>query len=99
MARSFVGGLYFIISRSIGPEFGASMGILLALANTISAAMNTIGFCSSLKSLLHTLEMDTIDGKIAFKALGVVSIILQSLLCCIGMDREAEVRIKTPSKS
>jgi len=88
-----LGGLYFIISRSIGPEFGASIGILLAFANTISAAMNTIGFLLSLKSLLHTYDIHIIDSNFNFRALGVICIIIMSILCCIGMDREAEVCI------
>lgn len=88
-----LGGLYFIISRSIGPEFGASIGILLALANTISAAMNTIGFCLSLRSLLNSYDIHIIDSNHYFRMLGVICIIIMSILCCIGMDREAEVCI------
>lgn len=45
------GGIYYIISRSLGPEFGASVGIVFAFANAVSASMNTIGFCSSLNDL------------------------------------------------
>lgn len=46
------GGLYYIISRSLGPEFGASVGVIFAFANAVAASMNTIGFCDSLNSLL-----------------------------------------------
>lgn len=46
------GGIYYIISRSLGPEFGASVGIIFAFANAVAASMNTIGFCDSLNSLL-----------------------------------------------
>lgn len=46
------GGVYYIISRSLGPEFGASVGIVFAFANAVSASMNTIGFCDSLNDLL-----------------------------------------------
>lgn len=46
------GGIYYIISRSLGPEFGASVGIVFAMANAVAASMNTIGFCSSLNELL-----------------------------------------------
>lgn len=46
------GGIYYIISRTLGPEFGASVGIVFAFANAVAASMNTIGFCSSLNDLL-----------------------------------------------
>lgn len=46
------GGIYYIISRSLGPEFGASVGVVFAFANSVNASMNTIGFCSSLNDLL-----------------------------------------------
>lgn len=46
------GGIYYIISRSLGPEFGASVGIVFAFANAVAASMNTIGFCSSMNDLL-----------------------------------------------
>lgn len=50
------GGVYFIISRSLGPEFGASVGVVFAFANAVAAAMNTIGFCDSLNDLLRKLD-------------------------------------------
>lgn len=46
------GGIYYIISRSLGPEFGASVGVIFAFANAVAASMNTIGFCDSLNDLL-----------------------------------------------
>lgn len=51
----FSGGIYYIISRSLGPEFGASVGIVFAFANAVSASMNTIGFCNSLTDLVTSL--------------------------------------------
>lgn len=50
------GGIYYIISRSLGPEFGASVGIVFAFANAVAASMNTIGFCSSLNDLLSMFQ-------------------------------------------
>lgn len=53
------GGIYYIISRSLGPEFGASVGIVFAFANAVAASMNTIGFCSSLNDLLSKSIIST----------------------------------------
>ncbi|CAH1721404.1 bumetanide-sensitive sodium-(potassium)-chloride cotransporter-like isoform X1 [Aphis gossypii] len=86
------GGLYFIISRSIGPEFGASIGILLALANTILVALNTIGFCLSLKSLLHTFNIHAMDSSFIFILTGFIAILIMGVLCCVGMDDEAKIQ-------
>lgn len=49
------GGIYYIISRSLGPEFGASVGIVFAFANAVAASMNTIGFCDSMNDLLSII--------------------------------------------
>lgn len=52
------GGIYYIISRSLGPEFGASVGVIFAFANAVAASMNTIGFCDSLNDLLSESAAD-----------------------------------------
>lgn len=51
------GGIYYIISRSIGAGHGGAIGIILYLAQTISVAMYIIGFCDVLVNLLPSLSL------------------------------------------
>ncbi|KHO00350.1 cation chloride cotransporter [Metarhizium album ARSEF 1941] len=43
------GGAYYLISRSLGPEFGGSIGILFFLAQALNAAMNIVGLIDCIR--------------------------------------------------
>lgn len=47
-----VGGPYYIISRTLGPEFGGAIGIVLFLAQSVSIAFYCIGFGEAVASIL-----------------------------------------------
>ncbi|XP_030375779.1 bumetanide-sensitive sodium-(potassium)-chloride cotransporter isoform X2 [Scaptodrosophila lebanonensis] len=87
------GGVYFIISRSLGPEFGASVGVVFAFANAVSASMNTIGFCESLNVLLKSYDVKIIDNDINdIRIVGSVTILVLILICCVGMEWETKAQ-------
>lgn len=44
------GGTYYLISRSLGPEAGGSIGLLFYLAQVLNTAMNVVGLIAVLKS-------------------------------------------------
>ena len=46
------GGIYYMISRSLGPEFGGAIGLMFTVANSIGVSMYIIGFCGSFRNLL-----------------------------------------------
>jgi len=47
------GGDYYLISRTLGNEFGGAIGIVLFLAQSVSIAFYCIGFGEALAGILH----------------------------------------------
>lgn len=87
------GGIYYIISRSLGPEFGASVGIVFAFANSVAASMNTIGFCNSLNDLLKENGLQIIDGDVNdVRIVGVIALLIMIFICCVGMEWESKAQ-------
>ncbi|KAM0324082.1 hypothetical protein ACHAQA_008271 [Verticillium albo-atrum] len=46
------GGAYYLISRSLGPEFGGSIGVLFYLAQVLNTALNVVGLIDCIKMTL-----------------------------------------------
>ncbi|XP_065092680.1 bumetanide-sensitive sodium-(potassium)-chloride cotransporter-like isoform X2 [Ochlerotatus camptorhynchus] len=87
------GGIYYLISRSLGPEFGASVGIVFAFANSVQASLNTIGFCSSLNDLLKSFGTKIVDGGVNdVRIVGTIAIIVMVIVCAVGMEWEAKAQ-------
>ncbi|OUC40078.1 amino acid permease [Trichinella nativa] len=45
-------GAYFLLSRSLGPEFGGSIGLLFSFANAVAVAMYVVGFAESVVDVM-----------------------------------------------
>ncbi len=50
------GGAYFLVSRSLGLEFGGAIGLPLYLAQAISVAFYVVGFTESVQYLFHDID-------------------------------------------
>jgi len=47
------GGPYFLISRSLGPQYGGVIGLLFAVGNCVGVALHLVGFSEAIVSLYH----------------------------------------------
>ncbi|XP_068081750.1 bumetanide-sensitive sodium-(potassium)-chloride cotransporter [Anabrus simplex] len=88
------GGTYYMISRSLGPEFGGSIGLIFSLANAVACAMYVVGFCESLASLLTTHELSIVDSGVNdMRIMGVITIMVLLCIVVIGMEWEAKAQL------
>lgn len=65
------GGAYYLISRSLGVEFGGAIGVVFYLAQAISVAMYVIGFTEALAAAVpaagnHFVEIATLVNMATF---------------------------------
>lgn len=84
-----------MISRSLGPEFGGSIGLIFSLANAVACAMYVVGFCESITSLLASFGWKVIDGGVQdVRIIGSITIVILLVIVVVGMEWEAKVRTK-----
>ena len=93
------GGIYYMISRSLGPEFGGAIGLMFTLANSIAVSMYTIGFCESLIDMLNqyipTFEgiVDATNRTNDVRLIGTITLILVLGLAIVGMEWVTRVQL------
>lgn len=81
-----------MISRSLGPEFGGSIGLIFSLANAVACAMYVVGFCESMTSLLKSFGTYIVDGGLNdMRIMGVITIMVLLCIVVVGMEWEAKV--------
>lgn len=83
-----------MISRSLGPEFGGSIGLIFSLANAVACAMYVVGFCESMNSLLASYGLQIVDGGVQdVRIIGCITILLLLIIVVVGMEWEAKAQI------
>ncbi|XP_072938252.1 bumetanide-sensitive sodium-(potassium)-chloride cotransporter isoform X2 [Epargyreus clarus] len=86
------GGTYYMISRSLGPEFGGSIGLIFSMANAVACAMYVVGFGESLITLIP--ESAYMVSKAWDQAIyGYITIVLLTGIVIVGMEWEAKAQV------
>ncbi len=81
------GGAYYLISRSLGPEFGGSIGLIFFVGQALNAAMNVLGFVESLTDAFgeeRAVEGVLPEGPWWLFAYGTVVLLVATLVCLVG---------------
>ncbi|XP_078527523.1 solute carrier family 12 member 3 isoform X1 [Lissotriton helveticus] len=87
------GGTYFLISRSLGPELGGSIGLIFAFANAVAVAMHTVGFAETVRDLIKESGTSIVDPTNDIRIIGVITVTLLLGISLAGMEWEAKAQI------
>ncbi|KAJ8003175.1 hypothetical protein DPEC_G00166660 [Dallia pectoralis] len=87
------GGTYFLISRSLGPELGGSIGLIFAFANAVAVAMHTVGFAETVQSLMQESGASMVDPMNDIRIIGVITVTCLLAISLAGMEWESKAQI------
>ncbi|XP_031711343.1 solute carrier family 12 member 2 isoform X1 [Anarrhichthys ocellatus] len=87
------GGAYYLISRSLGPEFGGSIGLIFAFANAVAVAMYVVGFAETVVELLAGVDALMTDEVNDVRIIGTITVIILLGISLAGMEWEAKAQI------
>uniref|UniRef100_A0A5S6QI02 Solute carrier family 12 member 2 n=1 Tax=Trichuris muris TaxID=70415 RepID=A0A5S6QI02_TRIMR len=88
------GGVYYIISRTLGPEFGGSIGIIFSLGNVTAAAITVLGFAETIVSLMQGFAVEIVDGaKMDIRIVGWITATLLLVIVFTGVSFEAKAQL------
>uniref|UniRef100_A0A8C3XTX4 Solute carrier family 12 member 2 n=1 Tax=Chelydra serpentina TaxID=8475 RepID=A0A8C3XTX4_CHESE len=87
------GGAYYLISRSLGPEFGGAIGLIFAFANAVAVAMYVVGFAETVVELLQENGALMLDETNDIRIIGAITVLVLLGISVAGMEWEAKAQI------
>ncbi|KAJ0069229.1 hypothetical protein NL108_003157, partial [Boleophthalmus pectinirostris] len=87
------GGTYFLISRSLGPELGGSIGLIFAFANAVAVAMHTVGFAETVTDLMREHGAVMVDKTNDIRIIGIITVTCLLGISLAGMSWESKAQV------
>jgi len=80
------GGLYYMLSRSLGLPIGGSIGIALYVATALSISLYIVGFSESFNSVVGITSVETPDAKavLNLRITGTITLIIIATVAMIS---------------
>lgn len=82
----FTGGAYFLISRSLGPEFGGSIGVIFSIASAVAVAMYVVGFSETVRDLLRDHNSIIVDEVNDIRIIGLITVVVLFGVVLVGLE-------------
>ncbi|GBG27552.1 Solute carrier family 12 member 3 [Hondaea fermentalgiana] len=77
------GGAYYLISRALGPEFGASIGVLFYVATAVSVSLYLLGFAETVVSQIGTT---LVSSSWDLRLIAFFGLCFCQLVCLVGVS-------------
>ncbi|XP_074595857.1 solute carrier family 12 member 2-like [Brevipalpus obovatus] len=86
------GGIYSMISRSLGPEAGAMIGVIFALTNAGFVGLNLIGAAEAVVQILNHFGISVINPTQDLRIIGIMFLVLIAIIPMISLEFEAKTQ-------
>ncbi|KNC85776.1 hypothetical protein SARC_02040 [Sphaeroforma arctica JP610] len=87
------GGAYYLISRSLGPEFGGAIGLIFSFANAVGIALYVVGFAETVFEIMNNNDATWFGKQADVRIIGIITITLLLGIAMIGTSWEAKIQL------